>query len=1448
MIEYLFLSFFFVIGEFIYFAYRYNVDKSSEGYERLVVSFSALVISLALVSVNLLYYAKLLYPNIPPQFWNLNTTLSFGQNFTETGVKLYNSYSRWAFFLAIVNCIVSFATLVAIILSLLTGPIAPVIWIILGVLNLIFGIPQGLAVAGIYISQLMVAVGEVISTIAGISTLYMPLIFVFGCAMLPSSNLRRLGKTLIVVSIVFTLAFPAVVNSLASEYEFNENIPDPPHLYSSGVLIVEVKNRVITGDLTNKTGEWLYGNFSWREYKAPPGVTVEFTQYSIPRKFRRVVGQKRLLVEFADEYGVGNLIHNFVLFTPDAENSYWYITDGFHIYEIHNLTKPVKVLPFNGTIQFPWIVLGNFTQLVLYPTSSYGENGTLVFFKGEGKLGWVDWEQGWFVSDMSLNPEDNSIGSLELAAVLDPNNPLIQNIVVNETDVVKVDNETVAINSTYIQLEVKGLLAPDPVIMVENGLYEVELENGTKVVVESIPEVVIDTTSAIRFEVNSSYQAFLNFINNTFVKMGKASIVEHDEAHSTVFFNISIFNFTFSNYVHLWNVEEVDQNWGICWEPQRVRVSVKYYGRVLKPAVVKVRAQGCYLFTCVWSWNCTPSFEEPYCPEYNMNYNASWFIFNEYDDLWQFYDPESSIMNELTILLGDHGRIYGFALSLAAVLVALLMATDFFAGLIGGVSITGSLAFPFIKSTKFYSAIESVFWTASAGLFSLIFKIKPPAQASGALASDTARLGEIAKVVAEAKRQAEKISKLRRFAEKVLEKTGDALKKVEDKRFIGRFARVGVRSVEFAEKAIDYSAPYLSSAWSKTKTLVRISRMKTIPAVLYTGYKVLDWMAEKRGSPELASTAAKLAKASFLLQVLKPLDLAIIVGSIGAKKGLEIYKAGQIPNLLRTARREAFEKGYPEIADLIQGGRIWRATHKAWIMGVEDELKSFKLLEKKVDKLVRRIDAEVFKFIDEGVLDAKKLHVLAGQISVVDGELAKKVREVAETGKTKSYLIYRAKDEILRWAVTGKFSPSVIDYALKVFDEHTKAYILGYKEGAFSADFEKTVNLAKKGLSWCTVDEFTYWRGVVDALAGLHPKTMVEVRGRQLKIEELIEWYSPTLKNFDFFINVSEKIEQVPTKVAVFRVAEKPELKIVLREVGWFEKLLMEGQEKAWDKLFADSTWRMIYYYREAEKISQPEIYHEVEVIKHKKAKEVFHELERLGGFLEKWMMPDMQIEDAIRKLGELTVYAEWLNDSELREKVGDKIDEYEYILKGYPLKTCEAEEDIRYGLEWIELYMPVIAFREVSPPIEEASDRTIADAAIKFDEYAGYMIRENSEIDEFFEKAQSILEDMGASHMPEPGMSLALRDMARSDVEEKLGGMYEIEDICRNGLWRCDEALIVADEARRYAEIMGDEEKVKAVEEFKAQLMAKRHFFEELLKWTEAWIGYLEDLLEGMK
>lgn len=161
---------------------------------------------------------------------------------------------------------------------------------------------------------------------------------------------------------------------------------------------------------------------------------------------------------------------------------------------------------------------------------------------------------------------------------------------------------------------------------------------------------------------------------------------------------------------------------------------------------------------------------------------------------------------------------------------------------------------------------------------------------------------------------------------------------------------------------------------------------------------------------------------------------------------------------------------------------------------------------------------------------------------------------------------------------------------------------------------------------------------------------------------------------------------------------------------------------------------------------------------------------------------------------------------------------------------------------------MPVIAFREVSPPIEEASDRTIADAAIKFDEYAGYMIRENSEIDEFFEKAQSILEDMGASHMPEPGMSLALRDMARSDVEEKLGGMYEIEDICRNGLWRCDEALIVADEARRYAEIMGDEEKVKAVEEFKAQLMAKRHFFEELLKWTEAWIGYLEDLLEGMK
>jgi len=1413
MIEYLFLGFFFVIGEFIYFAYRYNVDKSGEGYERLVVSFSALIISLSLVSVNLLYYARFLYPNVPPQYWSLNTTLSFGQNFTNTGVKLYYSYSRWAFFLAIVNCIVSFATLVCIILSILTGPIAPEIWVILGVLNLIFNIPQGLATAGIYISQLMIAVGEVISTLAVISTLYMPLIFVFGCAMLPSINLRRLGKTLIVVSIVFTLAYPAVVNSLASKYEFNENIPDPPDLYSAGVLIVEVKNRVITGDLVNKTGEWLYGNFSLREYKGAPGVTVEFIQYSIPRKFRRVVGQKRVLVEFADEYGVGNLIHNFVLFAPDA-NSYWYITDGFHIYEIHNLTKPVKVVPFNGTLQFPWIVLGNFTQLVLYPASSYGENGTLVFFKGEGNLGWVDWEPGWFVSDMSLNPEDNSIGSLELAAVLDPNNPLIQNIVVNETDVVKVDNETVAVNSTYVQLEVKGLLAPDPVIMVENGLYEVQLENETKIIVEAVPEITINTVSSLKFDVNSSYHEFLKFVNDTFVKNGKAKIVIHDKAHSKIYFNLSFLNYTASSYVHLWNVETVDGNWKICWEPQRVKVSVKYYGRVVKPAIVKVRAQGCYLFTCVWSWNCTQTS----CPMYVMNYNKSWYIFNEYDNLWQFYDPQSPVMNELSMLLGDHGRIYGFALSLAAYLIALIMAADFFAGLIGGVSVTGRLAYPFLKSTRFYSALESVFWTASTGIVSLIFKIKPPGQASGILPGDTARqLGEAAKVAAEAKRQAEKISRLRSFTEKILEKTGD----------------------------LDFSAPYLASAWRKAKTLIRISMMKPIPATLYTGYKLLYWLSEKKGSPPY--TALKLAKMSFLLQVLKPIDLAIIAAVIGAKKGVETYRARQIPNLFKRAIREAYEKGYPEIADLIREGRIWRARHQARVVGVE--LKSLELLNRKVDKLIQKIDAEVFRYIDEGALNVKKLYVLAGKISVVDVELAKKVREIVEVSDAKPYLLYRAKDEILRWSVTGAFSPSVINYALKVSDDYTKTYIKGFEEGAFTADFEKAINLAKKGLAWPNAEEFQYWRGFVDALAEMHPKTVVDVRGRKLEIEELVDWYSGALRGFDFFITREEEIRRVPVTVAAFKAAEKPELKVVLKELGWFEKLIAEGHEEAFRKLCTDNVWKMLFEYREAEKIyPHLETYHEIEIARDRKKREVLRELEKLGGFIGEWRLPLMSVEDAVRKLGELSVYAFWLNDSELIDKVRAKIDEYDYILRGDPLKTSGAEEVMSQGLEWIEFYMPVIAPREITPPPEEAISRTITNAEEQFEEYKDQMINLSGKVDELYEQAQFILEDIGSlGYIPEPGMSIALRDITRAKIEDKLESLYELAEVCREGLWSCDEALVANAEARRYAEIMGDEKKLKAVEEFKTQLMAKRQYFEELLKWAESRIAFLEELLERM-
>ncbi|RLC35932.1 hypothetical protein DRH29_05515, partial [candidate division Kazan bacterium] len=681
--------------------------------------------------------------------------------------------------------------------------------------------------------------------------------------------------------------------------------------------------------------------------------------------------------------------------------------------------------------------------------------------------------------------------------------------------------------------------------------------------------------------------------------------------------------------------------------------------------------------------------------------------------------------------------------------------------------------------------------------------------------------------------------------EKILDKPGDVPRKVEDKRLIGRLAGMGVKSVESAEKALDFSAPYLSSVWSKAKTLARISMMKPIPAALHIGYRVLDWLAERKGSPELTYKAVKLAKASFLLQVLKPLDLAIIAVVLGVKKGIEVYGARRIPNLLKIARREAYDKGYPEIADLVHKGRIWRATHQARITGVE--LKSLELLNRKVDKLIRKIDAEVFRYVDEGVLDLKKLYALVGKISVVDEELAKKIREIVEVGDAKPYLLYRAKDEILRWSLTGKFTPSVVNYALRISDDYTKTYIKGFKEGAFTADFEKAINLAKKGLAWSSAEEFQYWRGFVDALAELYPKTLVEVGGVKLKFEELADWYSGTLRGFDFFITREEKIERVTVAVATFRVAEKPELKAVFRELGWFERLLAEGQENAWNRLFTDKTWRMLFYYLEAERVLQPEVYHEIEVARLRKKREILRELERLGEFLEEWRMPDMQVEDAIRKLGELTVYAELLNDQELIEKVKEKIEEYDYIFRGYPLKTSEAEEIMRYGLKWTELYMLIIAPREISTPLDEVSVSALKSAENMYYENMNYAKTVNSEADELMNRAQSILEDIGASNLPlpEPGFSVSLREMSKETLRDKTNKLYEVMEISEKGLWKCDEAIVALEEAERYARIAGDKEKLKAVEEFKVQVMAKRQLFEKLLKWASAWIGQLEGVLE---
>jgi len=1011
--------------EFLYFALRFNYKSrlSREDYNRLLYSLSALIVS----SILLTSYTFFNQYNV------LNKLNELGNGLKDIGLQSYKDFTSAAIFSGLYGVFVETVSLTFLIMSFISSSPYPLIAV--GVAKLSYRSIEGIALAGTYISQNMILIGQFFMILVFIARLIFPILFFMGAGILPLKNTRSLGISLILYSLTIAIFLPYIFYSISSQYDFiKKNISQSPPR-GMGWLKIILMLRI--PKLVNDKVVWI--NVSCPKYTAVRYLRdIEFMNGSVRESYAQYLTTTKDLGKYVryilvptGEYTPKAIIWGWMGFPVDYNySSPVYVNsskiDSYSLDYLMN-TRELKPKPSDK------IYLS-----VVYPKPLFQDG--FKFFTTDNTVassGVCDFSSGWFFHKQAI-----------FLGILDPK--YVSQDRMNVTWVYR--NITITLeNGTIVTRRIK--VKKTTVIIEIYGHYKVlSNETGRSFIKIDFPD--LNTTYLKYFDAEISlseswtkyshislfdwrykkYDPFKFLYNTISIINGSDTFIESYDC----LFDKIILNTTFLEdigypelldnirYDYMLIVKKFDiplitgyrdAIYGI--------INVTYYGNISSSAKIFVEVVNPhtrfkwgdeYLRNCYYCWNgsvnwlysCEGAPLGVKCNQIFTLYNLTYFLPLEYDELNQFlWSIDNPLFRDLKLLVEDHSKIYGLIIQIFTILISAFMIIDFLSGLFGGVSISGLTYLGIVKKTRFYSSISQ---TISSSLYSFLDVISRKT-------NPTYRIGYRA---------------LRQMGLKHI--TALALASKTGKTISDR---------DFVKKVEKY---YLDKVGKVFYSLYKYGIVfhRPLAGILYIGYRTTKKGAERKGSPLLYSISEKLRTAYFL-STRRPLDLLIFSTVIGAKAIKDRLKSMESFSQLARFERKIIEELSKMKVDFGLKYRALERFYKGYVYSFPFKLKSYSEFLKVYDKYAGILDSFTIQFYEKGAVNKELLSKVLSELkdSILGEQLSRFFRNI-NIVSMRSYILFRSEQLIL-----GNRDEI---YLYKLLDSYHKRYIEGFSRGVGLAD------------------------------------------------------------------------------------------------------------------------------------------------------------------------------------------------------------------------------------------------------------------------------------------------------------------------------------------------------------------------------------------------------------
>jgi len=163
-----------------------------------------------------------------------------GHELRELGSQSYKDFMSVAILSSLYGVFVETVSLIFLIMSFISS--SPYSLVAVGVAKLSYRSLECIALAGTYISQNMIVIGQFFVVFVFLAKLIFPILYFIGVGILPLKNTRPLGISLILFSLAVGVFLPYIFYNISMEYDFiRKNIAQSPPVSMGWLKIIPMQ-------------------------------------------------------------------------------------------------------------------------------------------------------------------------------------------------------------------------------------------------------------------------------------------------------------------------------------------------------------------------------------------------------------------------------------------------------------------------------------------------------------------------------------------------------------------------------------------------------------------------------------------------------------------------------------------------------------------------------------------------------------------------------------------------------------------------------------------------------------------------------------------------------------------------------------------------------------------------------------------------------------------------------------------------------------------------------------------------------------------------------------------------------------------------------------------------------------------------------------------------------